>query len=129
MITEDALAKLHQMRRTRLRLVFTLTAAMLFVYLGFITLIAFDKPLLGTILVPGLSLGILLGAAVILLAWLSTFIYVQWMNKHHDPLLEAQTQEIPTQSQEIAAETLEVPNLAQETPDMAQETPNEIHSR
>jgi uncharacterized membrane protein (DUF485 family) len=97
MVADDALEKLHQMRRTRLRLVITLTAAMLFVYLGFITLIAFDKPLLGTIIVPGLSLGILLGAGVILLAWLSTFVYVQWMNKHHDPLLEKpkEAQEIP----------------------------------
>ena len=31
------------------------------IYVGFILLIAFNKPLLGTVLVPGLSLGILLG--------------------------------------------------------------------
>ena len=39
------------------------------VYVGFILLIAFNKPLLGTILMPGLSLGILLGVLIIVTAW------------------------------------------------------------
>ena len=49
----------------RWRLALMLTIAMMVVYFGFILLVAFNKPLLGTILVPGLSLGILLGALVI----------------------------------------------------------------
>ena len=66
------------------RLSLALTAAMLVVYLGFILLVAFAKPLLGTLLVPGLSLGTLLGALVIVTAWLLIWIYVRWANGHYD---------------------------------------------
>ena len=43
------------------RLAIGLTIVMTVIYLAFILLIAYNKALLGTILVPGLSLGILLG--------------------------------------------------------------------
>jgi uncharacterized membrane protein (DUF485 family) len=33
---------------------------------------------------PGLSLGILLGALVIIASWLLTWIYVRWANVHYD---------------------------------------------
>jgi uncharacterized membrane protein (DUF485 family) len=66
------------------RLALGLTGAMLVVYLGFILLVAFDKPLLGTLLAPGLSLGTLLGALVIVTAWLLIWIYVRWANGHYD---------------------------------------------
>ena len=69
-------------RRQRLALV--LTGIMMAVYFGFILLVAFDKPLLGTVLAPGLSLGIALGAAVIAAAWVVTGVYVAWANKHYD---------------------------------------------
>ena len=55
---------------------FVLSAVMLLIYLGFILLVAYQKPLLGTQIVPGLSWGILLGALVIILAWVLTLIYV-----------------------------------------------------
>ena len=42
-------------------LAITLTAVMTLVYVGFILLVAFNKPLLGTVIAPGLSIGILLG--------------------------------------------------------------------
>ena len=66
------------------RLALGLTAAMLIVYLGFILLVAFAKPLLGTLLVPGLSLGTLLGALVIVTAWFLIWLYVRWANGHYD---------------------------------------------
>ena len=59
------------------------------VYVGFILLVAFDKPLLARILVPGLSLGILLGALVIVVAWALIVIYVRWANGHYDEALRA----------------------------------------
>ena len=68
----------------RWRIALSLTIAMMAVYFGFILLVAFQKPLLGTQLVPGLSLGMLLGAAVIVVAWVLTFIYVRWANRHYD---------------------------------------------
>jgi uncharacterized membrane protein (DUF485 family) len=61
-----------------------LTIAMMVAYFGFILLVAFNKPLLGSIVVPGLSLGMLLGALVIVTAWVLTWIYVKWANTHYD---------------------------------------------
>jgi uncharacterized membrane protein (DUF485 family) len=75
---------LEQITRERWRFAFLLSAAMLVIYFGFILLIAFDKPLLGVLLTPGLSLGILLGALVIVSAWILTLIYVRWANKTYD---------------------------------------------
>jgi len=64
----------------RWRTAFTLTLLMLIVYVGFILLVAFDKPLLGRVIVPGLSVGILLGVCVIVVAWLLTWWYIRWAN-------------------------------------------------
>ncbi len=76
-------------RRWRISLL--LSAAMMFIYFGFILLIAFNKPLLGSLLLPGLSLGILLGALVIVAAWILVFIYTRWLNKNYDDALEKLT--------------------------------------
>jgi uncharacterized membrane protein (DUF485 family) len=62
-----------------------LTIAMMVIYFGFILLIAYNKPLLGTLIAPGLSLGILLGALVIVSAWVLIYIYVRWTNRYFDP--------------------------------------------
>jgi uncharacterized membrane protein (DUF485 family) len=60
---------------------FLLSAVMIFIYLGFIVLVAFKKTFLGSTLVPGLSWGILLGALVIVSAWLLTLVYVLLANR------------------------------------------------
>src|SRR4051812_21617943 len=65
-----------------------LTTAMMVVYFGFILLVAYDKPLLGTVLVPGLSLGMVLGTLVIVTAWVVTWYYVRWTNRHYDAHIE-----------------------------------------
>jgi uncharacterized membrane protein (DUF485 family) len=46
--------------------------------------VAWAKPLLARQLVPGLSLGILLGALVIVAAWVLIRVYVRWANSHYD---------------------------------------------
>ena len=66
------------------KLALRLTAAMMAVYFGFILLVAWAKPLLGRQLVPGLSLGILIGALVIVVAWILIWIYVRWANSYYD---------------------------------------------
>jgi uncharacterized membrane protein (DUF485 family) len=68
----------------RWRVALSLTVAMMAVYFGFILLVAFDKPLLGRLVIPGLSLGMLLGALVIVAAWVLTWVYVRWANTHYD---------------------------------------------
>ena len=75
---------LSLLSRQRWRIATALSAVMIAVYFGFVLLIAFDKPRVGTILAPGLSVGILLGALVIVVAWIVTWIYVRWANHHLD---------------------------------------------
>ena len=83
----EQLDELARVAAQRSRIALGLTAAMMVIYFGFILLVAFDKPLLGTLLTPGLSLGIALGAGVIVAAWTLTGIYVRWANEHYDGAL------------------------------------------
>jgi len=80
----DITVHLTRVAAARWRLALLLTAIMTLTYVGFILLIAFNKPLLGTILMPGLSLGILLGVLLIITAWALILIYVRWTNTHYD---------------------------------------------
>lgn len=70
--------------RQRWRIALALGAVMIVVYFGFVLLIAFDKALMAQLLLPGLSLGVLLGALVIVATWVVTWIYVRWANSHMD---------------------------------------------
>jgi uncharacterized membrane protein (DUF485 family) len=49
-------------------------------YAALILLIAYNKPFLGRLVAPGLSLAIVLGGAVTVAAWLFTLVYVRWAN-------------------------------------------------
>lgn len=84
----DFESRLKSIAARRWTIALTLCALMLLAYFGFILLVAFDKPLLSTLLGPGLSLGILLGAMVIVFAWVLTLIYVQWANTVYDTEIE-----------------------------------------
>jgi uncharacterized membrane protein (DUF485 family) len=78
-----ALAKI--LAKKRLTVALVLSLAMIVIYFGFMGLFAFDKPLLGTILTPGLSLCIVLGPLVIISSFLLCLIYVLWANRVFDP--------------------------------------------
>jgi uncharacterized membrane protein (DUF485 family) len=80
---------LQSVARARWRVAITLSAAMVLIYFGFIALIAFAKPVLGRLVLPGLTLGILLGVLVIVLSWLLTWYYMRWTARHYDPALRA----------------------------------------
>ncbi|HEY6361128.1 MAG TPA: DUF485 domain-containing protein [Vicinamibacterales bacterium] len=75
---------LRRLDAARRRVAGTLTATMMVLYFGFILLIAYGESLMTTIIVPGLSLGILLGALVIVAAWVLILVYVRWANRHYD---------------------------------------------
>ncbi len=75
------LGTLEALHAARWRIAVVLTAAMMVLYFGFILLVAYDKPLLTHQVVPGLTLGILLGALVIVAAWVSIGVYVRWANR------------------------------------------------
>jgi uncharacterized membrane protein (DUF485 family) len=81
--------RLDALARARMRVAVALTAAMVAIYFGFILLIAWARPFLARTVVPGLSLGILLGALVIVASWLLTWAYVWWANRHYDPAQRA----------------------------------------
>lgn len=86
--SDAALAKLV---KARLTVSLLLSAAMVLMYFSFMGLFAFAKPLLGTMLAPGLSLCILLGPAVIVISFLLCVVYVVWANKVYDPAVKALT--------------------------------------
>ena len=84
MTRSDDLRRLDTARR---RVATILTVAMMVLYFGFILLVAYGKTFLTTLIVPGLSLGILLGALVIVAAWVLILVYVRWANRHYDAVV------------------------------------------
>ena len=85
----DRQQRLEALSLAQWRLALLLTAAMMAIYFGFILLVAFAKPFLATLVMPGLSLGMLLGALVIVSAWVLIWIYVRWANSHYDETVKS----------------------------------------
>ena len=81
--------RFQELVTTRSKFGWTLSILMLVVYLGFILLVAFDKPLLAQKVGVGTtSLGIVLGLGVILTAFLLTAVYVVRANGRYDDLTD-----------------------------------------
>ncbi len=76
--------RLLELSARRTRIAVSLTVAMIVLYFGFILLIAYNKPLMASLIAPGLTVGILLGALVIVISWLLTWGYVRWANTYYD---------------------------------------------
>ena len=91
---DPALARLAKMRW---RVAGTLTSVMLAIYFGFVMLTAYGKVAMGTRLGSGLSVGMLLGALVIVAAFVLTGVYVRWANAHYDPELRQIQREVAAQ--------------------------------
>jgi uncharacterized membrane protein (DUF485 family) len=83
------LEELKALDAARWRIAVLLTVAMMVLYFGFILLVAYNKPLLTRLVVPGLSIGILLGALVIVAAWILIWVYVRWANRHYDAQIDS----------------------------------------
>lgn len=79
---------IRELDAARWRVALALTAAMVVLYFGFVLLVAYGRPLLAVQVVPGLTLGILLGALVIVVSWVLTWVYVRWAATHYDPRVE-----------------------------------------
>lgn len=84
---------IHHIAAKRWQYAIILSILMLVAYFGFILLVAFNRPFLSTIImyvekagasVPALSWGILIGALVIVFAWVLTLLYVRWANTTYD---------------------------------------------
>lgn len=73
----------------RWRIGLGLTAVMMVAYFAFILLVAFDKETAGELVLGGrVSIGIVLGALLIVLAPILTGLYVRWANTKFDPEVE-----------------------------------------
>jgi uncharacterized membrane protein (DUF485 family) len=84
----------HQtLAAARWRIAIVLTVIVICIYFGFIALIAYQKEWMGSLIAPGLSVGILFGAIVIVASWLLTWFYVWWANNHYDGKLDALNRE------------------------------------
>jgi uncharacterized membrane protein (DUF485 family) len=79
---------LHSLVRLRWRVAIAVSALMVVCYFGFILLIAFNKSAMSVLVVPGLSVGIVLGAMVIALTIATTWFYVRWVNRRVDGEIE-----------------------------------------
>ena len=86
---------LRELDAARWRVALTLTAAMVLLYFGFVLLVAYGRAVLAVQVVPGLTLGILLGALVIVASWILTWIYVRWAAVHYDPGIRVLDREGP----------------------------------
>ncbi len=77
--------RIIDLSRKRAWVAIALSVVMILMYFAFMGMFAFAKPTLGTILVPGLSLCILLGAGVIVGSFALCLVYVVWANRFYDP--------------------------------------------
>jgi uncharacterized membrane protein (DUF485 family) len=85
-ILEDEEFKSLSKQKDTVSLILTLLE--LFIYFGFISLIAFNKPFLASKISGAITVGIPIGIGVIVLSWILTGIYVNWANKKYDPMVE-----------------------------------------
>jgi uncharacterized membrane protein (DUF485 family) len=88
-------ARFQELVHQRSTFAWTLSIAMLVIYFGFVLLVAFAKPFLATKVGGGVtSLGIILGLAVIVSAFVLTGVYVQRANSRFDELTRDLTRDL-----------------------------------
>lgn len=97
-VTERVLANpaFQTLVRRRTRFAWTLTAIMLVVFYGYVMVVAFKPELLGVPMAEGmtLSIGFPIGAAIIILSWLLTAIYVRRANNEFEALTRKVIEEL-----------------------------------
>ena len=95
-MTQDALRRVEsnpvflELVRKKTSLGWTLTLIMLFIYIGFILMLAFSPSVLSTPVSAGsvITLGIPVGVLIIVSAFVLTGIYVRKANNEFDPLTQ-----------------------------------------
>jgi uncharacterized membrane protein (DUF485 family) len=86
MSTERDVA-LDTLNARRWRVAVLLSTVTVVVTCAFLVLVAYDRPVMSILLSPGVSVGIVLGSLMFLLAWVVTGVYVFWANRYYDPAL------------------------------------------
>lgn len=85
-ILEDPDFKALSSQKNSISLVLTILELVL--YFGFIGLIAFNKPFLGTKVTSTITIGIPIAVGTIVMSWVLTGIYVRWANNKYDVLVK-----------------------------------------
>ena len=80
--------KFKELTRRRSRFAWTLSVIVLVVYYSFVLVVGFAPQVLGTPIAEGmtLTLGVPIGAAIIVFAWLMTGVYIRRANKDFDAI-------------------------------------------
>jgi uncharacterized membrane protein (DUF485 family) len=82
--------ELQRVVARRWRVGAVLTTVMVVAYFAFVVLVAFDPADAGTLIAGDrVSIGVVLGAGLIVLAPVLIAIYVRWANRRYDPAIEA----------------------------------------
>jgi uncharacterized membrane protein (DUF485 family) len=74
----------HRLLARRWRVSMVLTGLLFLMYYGYIILIAVNRPLVSRKIGETTTIGIPLGVAVIVGAWVLTALYVVWANRYYD---------------------------------------------
>ena len=78
-------ADFRQLVTRRWRVSLWLTLCLFVLYYGYVLLIALNRSIVTSTIGANVPLGIPLGAAVIVGAWVLTALYVVWANRRYDP--------------------------------------------
>ena len=70
--------------KNRWNISLTFTFLMLFVYIGFLMVVAYQKETLKMPIGESLNLAIIMGIGIIIFSWLITGVYVYWANNYYD---------------------------------------------
>ena len=70
--------------KSRWNISLTFTFLMLFVYIGFLMVVAYHKETLKMPVGDSLNLAIIVGIGIIIFSWLITGVYVYWANNYYD---------------------------------------------
>ena len=70
--------------KNRWNISLSFTFLMLFVYLGFLLVVAYQKDTLKIPVGESLNLAIIVGIGIIIFSWLITGVYVYWANNYYD---------------------------------------------
>jgi len=89
-------AEFRHMLARRWRVSLLLSALLFVLYYGYIVLVATNRAFLSTRIGETTTIGIPLGAAVIVGAWALTAIYVIWANRHYDPEVDLLRRKLQT---------------------------------
>lgn len=84
----------HLLVARQWRMSLVLTALLFVLYYGYILLIAMNKPFLSQRMGGATTIGIPIGAGVIVGSWVLTAVYVIWANRRHDPEVDRLRQSI-----------------------------------